>query len=667
MCGICGAASVDPRHPIDRALVGSMLERLAHRGPDGEGSAFPRGAALGHRRLAVIDLSEAAAQPMPNEDGTILAVVNGEIYNHRVLRAGLETKGHRFRSRSDVEVLVHLYEDLGPEAVKRLEGMFAFALWDERAGRLLLGRDTLGEKPLYYHESPERILFASELGALLADPSIETAPDEDAIESYLTFRFVPSPATGLRGVFKLPPGHLLLWERGRKRIERYAAPPRPDEARTLRLSGDPGSSPEIAPPLVRQTMRRAVADRLESDVPIGVLLSGGLDSAIVALEAAAASTKGPLQTFTVGFEEIDYDESEQAAAIARLIGAKHHAVRLRPDLVSELPTMVAHYGEPFGDSSAAAVWFLAREVRRTVTVALGGDGGDELFGGYDRHKAIRLHAALSGWGGASLVAAAARMASRLPIERGRRSMLARFESFSRELASSPLDANGGWLSCFGSEDKARLLARPGRTSTGARPETSAAFAERGSPQGVPSAVGPLERFYAGARDPLEDVLYADLALGLPDRLLFKVDVASMASGLEVRSPFLDREVVRLAAAIPAARKVGWRRGKTILREAYAGLLPESAVQGRKKGFGLPIDRWLRGSLGEMVHDLLLGARATARGRFDTREVSRLLDSHASGAANEDDRIWVLLCLELWQREVVEGRARSIPASHAVAS
>lgn len=662
MCGLCGAVSVDRARPIERGLVSAMLERLAHRGPDGEGSVFPTGAALGHRRLAVIDLSAAAGQPLANEDGTILAVVNGEIYNHRELRKGLEEEGHRFRSRADVEVIVHLYEDHGPRAVERLEGMFALAIWDQRTETLLLARDTMGEKPLYYHESSERIVFASELGALLADSSLVPEVDEEALEQYLAFRFVPSPGTGLRGVFKLPPGHRMIWERGSKRIERYASIPRADAAREELGGSGPEAARKTSSSAVREAIARAVASRLESDVPVGVLLSGGLDSAIVAYEASRALQE-PIRTFTVGFEDAAYDESAQAAAIARSIGSRHHALRLKTDLASELPRMVLHYGEPFADSSAAAVWFLAREVRRDVTVALGGDGGDELFGGYDRHRAIRLHALVSRWGGRSLVAAAARTLSALPLARSRRGFVARFESFARELETGALDANAGWLACFKGDESAALLGRlPGALRSGPNHAPGS-----GSVRASGSAMDPLTRLYANARDPLDDVFYADLSLALPDRLLFKVDVASMASALEVRAPFLDRSLVRLAMAIPSARKVGLRTGKRILREAYDGLLPPEVLQGRKLGFGLPLDRWLRGPLREMSRDLLLGPRAASRGRFDRRAVSKLLEDHATGAVNADDRIWSLMCLELWLREVVEGRARSSLSSHAVAS
>lgn len=634
MCGICGAVNVDRERPVDPGVLAEMLARLAHRGPDGEGVYTGAGAALGHRRLSIIDLSSAANQPLPNENGTVHAVVNGEIYNHRELRKNLEELGHRFRSRSDSEVVVHLYEAHGLEAFERLEGQFAVAVWDANLETLVLARDRMGEKPLYYHESSSRILFASELRALLADPRLTAAPDDLAIHHYLTFKYVPSPATGIRGIRKLPAGHLLHWERGRASLKRYAALPRPQEAREDLGRGEGGSEEALAE-RVREEIARAVAARLESDVPIGVLLSGGVDSAIVAYEASRARG-GRLSTFTVGFDEADYDETRAAAEVAGHLGTDHHPLRVRPDIAAALPEMVAHFGEPFGDSSAAAVWFLAREVRRHVTVALGGDGGDELFGGYDRHRAIRLYGEMGRTGAATFAPLLTRVTQSLPLTRSRRSLVGRLERFVRGSAMEPLEANNALLTVFSDAQKRSLY--------------TASFGGRMLDV---DSVNLLRRFYADSPDPLDDILYADLCLGLPDQLLPKVDIAAMASALEVRSPFLDRDLVRLALALPSHLKVGRRRGKHILRAAYTGRLPRRTLAGRKAGFGLPVDRWMRGPLKEMSRDLLLDARAASRGYFEGRTLLRLLDEHDSGRANHDDRIWALLCLEIWFRTFID--------------
>ena len=635
MCGICGFASVRRERPVDRDLVRSMLAKLRHRGPDGEGAVFGTGAALGHRRLAIIDLSDAAAQPFEAERGRVFASVNGEIYNHRALRGDLEAQGHRFRSHSDCEVVLHLYEEHGADFPERLEGMFAAAVWDDERERLVLARDRLGEKPLYYHEDAERIVFASEIGALLADRSIGREIDDLAIHHYLTFRFVPSPHTGIHGVRKLPPGCTLVWERGRSTFRRHGAPPHPGAGSGPESAAGGGRrAPAVRPEDVRGAIAAAVASRLESDVPIGILLSGGIDSAIVALETAAV-TRSAVKTFTVSFAENDYDESARARLVAEAIGSEHHELPVRPDLAADLPEIVAHYGEPFGDSSAAAVWLLAREVRRHVKVALGGDGGDELFGGYDRYRALKIAAGLGPVGGGSILPVAAKIARLIPITRGRRNIPGRLDRFAAAGAAGPLEANGVWLSCFSREEKGRLC--------------GAEFRARMS--GVDS-LDLLRGLYRGDGDFLDDVFYADMNLLLPDDLLLKVDIASMASSLEVRSPLLSRPLVDFAARIPSGEKVGRRRGKEILRRAYDGLLPAPIVRGRKAGFGLPVDRWLRGPLRAMVRDLIPRGCAVGRGYLDPSSVAELLDEHESGRANNDDRIWALLCLELWLRTFV---------------
>ena len=532
---------------------------------------------------------------------------------------------------------VHLYEEHGLEAFDRLEGQFAIAIWDGNLETLVLARDRMGEKPLYYHESTSRILFASELRALLADPGIAASPDDLAIHHYLTFKYVPSPSTGIRGIRKLPAGHLLHWERGRASLKRYASLPRPQEAREALGRGGGGSDETLADQ-VREEIARSVAGRLESDVPIGVLLSGGIDSAIVAYEASRARG-GRLATFTVGFDESDYDETRAAAAVAAHLGTDHHPLRVRPDVAAALPEMVAHFGEPFGDSSAAAVWFLAREVRRHVTVALGGDGGDELFGGYDRHRAIRLYGELGRSRASVLGPLLSRVTGSLPLARSRRSLVGRLERFVQGSAMEPLEANNTLLTVFSDTEKSALYTAG----------LDARMLDIDS-------VNLLRRFYADAADPLDDILYADLCLGLADQLLPKVDIAAMASALEVRSPFLDRDLVRLALALPSRLKVGRRRGKQILRAAYSGRLPKRTLAGRKAGFGLPVDRWMRGPLREMSRDLLLDGRSAARGYFQRGTIERLLEEHVSGRANHDDRIWALLCLEIWFRTFIDAGA-----------
>ncbi len=643
MCGICGVVYADPARPAEPDLARAMLARLAHRGPDGSRVATVPGAALGHARLAVIDLSPEAAQPMAGEDGRVLSVVNGEIYNHRALRAELEAKGHRFRSRSDSEVVVHLVEEHGPDALGRLEGMFAIAVWDGREGTLLLARDPMGEKPLYWHASPARLLFASELGALLADPGVERRPDDLAIHRYLTFKCVPSPATGLRGIYKLPPGHRLIWRRGEATVRPWTTLPRPEEARRAIHLPE-----EIGPERLREAIGRAVEERLEADVPVGVLLSGGIDSAVVAYEASRRGGS-PLKTFTVGFDEADYDESAAAGAIAARIGSEHHSIRVKADVASELPAIVARYGEPFGDSSAAAVWFLAREVRRHVTVALGGDGGDELFGGYDRHRAVRLGLALGRAGAGGLLSALGRGAARVPLARGRRNLAGRLDRFARAAAHAPARGERGLgrLLFSGSEAVALLRGLPRAD-------------ERGGPA-RPAPPVPRRERRSARRHPLRRSLAR--AAGRP-----AVQGGHRLDGVRPRGPLAAARPGPgpPRAGDPGRAQGGAPRGKQVLRDAYAGLLPDGTVRGRKAGFGLPVDRWLRGPLNGMARELLLGARCGARGYFDQEAVAALLREHESGRANHDDRLWALVCLELWFRGVVEGEANCRRPEGAVA-
>ena len=654
MCGIAGFVASDPQRPSGRGAVGAMLRALEGRGPDGEGLEEAAGGCLGHRRLAILDLSDAARQPFASEDGAVFSAVNGEIWNHRELRRELEARGHRFRSACDAEIVVHLYEEAGTGAVERLDGMFALAVWDARRRALLLARDRFGEKPLYYHAGPAGIAFASEIRALLASGAVSAAVDDAALRQFLFFRFVPAPATGFAGIHKVPPSHWLLWQDGRTTLRRWWAPPAPPERAMPDADRQTfsGAASEL-----RRLLREAVRRRLESDVPLGLLLSGGLDSSAIAVEMAALCGNG-FDTFSAGFAEEDYDETALAAAVARRVGSRHHVVRVAPDAAASLPRLVAQAGEPFADSSLVALEALARAVRPHVTVALGGDGGDEVLGGYDRYRAILLSGLLGPRAGrlAGSLLAAASAGGVLPgAAVGRRTMSGRAQRFVEALGRDPLEANAAWLACFDEAAIARLApdgigARPGaspddRARDARVPDSESRAAEEG-----PFAV--LKDAWPTTGTPLERVLYADLVRTLPDRMAFKLDIGTMSVALEARSPFLDRDLVEWAARLPGRFKVSPTRGKRLLRRAYRGELPGEVLHAPKAGFGLPVDRWLRGPLREMASDLLTGPSAV-RSYAEPRAVAPLLEEHLSGRRNHDDRLWALLCLELWHRTFID--------------
>jgi len=628
MCGIAGFASRDTEAPADEAAARKMIERLRHRGPDGEGTKGMPGCALGHTRLAVIDPGPRGAQPMTNEDGTLWVVFNGEIYNHVEIRRDLSGR-HELRSSCDTEVILHLYEDHGIGALDRLRGQFAFALWDAPRRTLLLARDRLGKKPLHYWAGPRGLLFASEIPALLA-AGAPRAVDWPALGTYLCLGYVPAPGTALRGIRRLPAGSALTYHGGEIRETKYWRPPFPG----------PEPAPPVAPAEIAERIRplleESVRIRLRSDVPLGVFLSGGLDSTLVAAMAARA-TSGRLRTFTVSFDEEGYDESAPARETAEAIGSEHGEIKVESRAAEALPSLIRLMGEPFADSSLVAVHRLSRAVRGEVKVALSGDGGDEVFLGYDRYRAHRL---AERWRrlpalarGAAMAAAAA-----LPGGRGRRNLAGRAERFVRSAGEDPLAANDRWTCRFLPAELPALLT----------PEAASALPA--------DPLSPLHDLYReGSGLPALDVAArADLALWLPEDVLRKVDAASMACGLEVRSPLLDQDLVDCVASLPAAHRMPRTRGKEILRACARRILPARIVNRKKAGFGLPVDRWLRGAqLGPFARETLGSAAARSRGIFAPGAASRLLDEHASGAANHDEAIWTLLVWEIFMRDVVD--------------
>lgn len=628
MCGITGKLYFDPTHPVDEALIRQMNSVLTHRGPDDEGIWTGGSIGLGQRRLAIIDLSPTGHQPMCNEDGTIWITYNGETYNHLDLRADLERRGHRYRGASDTETILHLYEEHGCSCVKHMRGMFAFALWDDRRRRLLLARDRFGQKPLLYAHTADGLTFASEIKALLQDPTVSREVNEVALHHYLTYGYVPVPQTAFCHIRKLPPASTLLWEDGRISIDRYW---------TLRYTPKLDIGEDEAAEHILALLREATRMRLMSEVPLGAFLSGGIDSsAVVALMAQATSE--PVKTFSIGFDDQSFNELHYARQVAQRYATDHHEFTVTPNALAVLPELVWAYGEPYADSSALPTYYVARETRRHVTVALNGDGGDEAFAGYERYLAAQLAARyerVPRWLREGIVAPLAR---RLPEATGRKALLRRFKRFILAVDAPPVRRYARWITLIDNEAK-NALYTPGFRDRVANLDSLAL----------------LDQSFAVADGPefLDRIQCADVATYLPDDLLAKVDIATMIHALEGRSPFLDHELAEFAARLPAGYKLRGRVGKHILKRALRDHLPQSILHRDKQGFALPIGRWFRHDLRQVTCDVLLDPRTLARGILDGQAVHRLLDEHASGRLNHQYRIWELLMLELWFRTYID--------------
>jgi asparagine synthase (glutamine-hydrolysing) len=611
VCGICGL--VAPSGRPDPALVERMNATLVHRGPD-EGSVDEFGrCVLGHRRLQVVDLA-TGSQPVASESGEVVCVFNGEVYNFGALREELAATGHQVRGTGDTPVLPHLYEEDGPAFVKRLSGMFAVALWDEPRGRLVLARDRVGKKPLLWTVLPDGTLaFASELKALLQLPGVSRQVDPAALDAYLALQYVPG-GTALRGIEKLPPGHLLVFEGGSARLERY-----------WQLEAPPAErSEEEWLERVRDTVGAAVRRRLVADVPLGALLSGGIDSSVVVGELARAA--GTVRTFTVGFGEERYDERAYARAVAERYATDHEEIVVEPDVTELLPRLAQAFDEPLGDEAALPQFVVSELARRHVTVALTGDGGDEAFAGYERYAAVGLAGRLS-LPGAGRAGRALRWSGRSEP----RSKANRAGRLLEVAALPAVERYGRLMEVFPATVRSELW-EPGFLR---EPVPAWRLLEGGT------SIAELQRL--------------DIRTYLPGDLLLKADIASMAHSLELRSPLLDHEVLELGVSLPESLKVRGLRGKQALRRAFAEALPPEVASRGKTGFGVPVTRWFRGELRELAGDLLLDERARARGQLRPAAVERLLADHVDGRADHGHRIWCLVMLELWQRLHVEAQ------------
>ncbi len=637
MCGIAGWANLDPDTPPmfgDEVILNSMCERMWHRGPDSEGLWLGTGVALGMRRLAIIDL-ETGEQPVWNEDKSVVAVMNGEIYNFQELRKGLEERGHKFVSKSDTEVIPHLYDELGEAFLDVLNGMFSIALWDTKLKKLILARDRFGEKPLYYGIFDDKLFFASEPKALLTHPKISPKINLEALQHYLSYDYVPAPLSIYEGIYKLPAAHRLVWENGKVKTIRY-----------WRLSFNKSQrrpSVNEASNNLRELLSESVKSRLISDVPLGVLLSGGIDSSSIAAFAVKHS-KEKVKTFSIGFEEDSFDESKYAREVARHLGTEHFEDRLSVDSARKLISEIGQWlDEPLSDGSLLPTFLLSRFVRQHVTVALGGDGGDEIFAGYPMyygHKMARVYDTIPKFVRSGVIKP---IVNNLAVSTDNLSFDYKARRFISSAEYDRIERHHSWFGSFSSEEKEELLT-----------------------DNVQFATKNLDIYElakdllvnCNAEDEIEQMQYLDMNLYLAEDILTKVDRASMAVSLEVRAPFLDHNVAEYAASLPSEYKLKGSVSKYILKKAVNGLLPKSITKRPKKGFGIPIGKWLKGTLNPLMHDLLSPDRLIIQDFFDYEYVQKLMREHEQGVANHYKQLWTLLVFQLWYDKFID--VRQIP-------
>jgi asparagine synthase (glutamine-hydrolysing) len=641
MCGIAGFVGRSEFAGEAAAAAGGVLESMcrviAHRGPDEQGATVRGAAALGMRRLSIIDLA-GGQQPMSGCDPSVNIVFNGEIYNYRELRRDLEARGHRFHTNSDTEAIVHAYEEHGARCVDSLRGMFGFAVWDERRRRLFVARDRAGKKPLYYTLTPEgTLVFGSELKSLLLHPEVRREVNPEAVDSYLSFGYVPDPLSIFRGVHKLPPGCHLTFENGGVKVEEYwDFPFKPEE----------GRSEDDWLEELRALLEESVRVRLVADVPLGAFLSGGVDSsAIVGLMARA--TERPVKTFSIGFREDSYDELKFARVAAEKFKTEHHEFVVTPDVCAIVDELVWHFDEPFADSSALPTYMVSKLARDYVKVVLSGDGGDELFAGYTRYAVDRRRS------GFARLPRVVREGLMQPLGR-RLPHGARGRNFIHNVALEPLDRYVEEVSVFTRLNKASLYTEEFRRRLGASDPAAGFRATAGR---------------AGTGDPLDALLYLDAKTYLPGDILTKVDRMTMAVGLEARAPLLDHKLIEFVGRIPARFKMKGFETKHLFKRAVEGLVPDEILRRPKQGFGVPIQHWINSELRGRTRETLLDPRATARGYTDTSYVRLLLDEHERGRRDHAAELWALFVLELWHRNFVDcapSAERPEPAAHALA-
>ncbi|MEZ6075982.1 MAG: asparagine synthase (glutamine-hydrolyzing) [Pirellulaceae bacterium] len=630
MCGIAGGLWFDESQALARETLEVMTHSLVHRGPDDAGCHFEPlqhdpaglipGVGLGFRRLSIIDLA-GGHQPLCNEDGSVWLVFNGEIYNYRELRRRLEGSGHTFRTDSDTETIVHLYEDLGLECFEHLNGMFSIAIWDRNQRQLVLARDRLGKKPLFYQFRNGQLLFGSELKALTKAPGFDNKLSPAAIDQFLTYQYVPHPNSIYQSANKLPPGHLAVIRDGRLQVKNYWKIDWPHEQETDEAT---------AATRLDELLRDSIGLRLRSDVPLGAFLSGGIDSSLV-VTLAQAQLHEPLNTFSIGFREAEFDETSYARQVAAWARTEHREYQVTPDAVSILDQLVYHYDEPFGDSSAIPTWYLCQWTREHVKVALTGDGGDELFAGYERYRALALSRWFDRLAGPLL---GSRFIQGLPASNRKRSFIRRVQRFGEALNQPVARRYMNWIQIFPERMRGDLY-------------------REGFLAQLPDE-DPFEFFETAwnrlaPRDLMARASLADLVTYLPCDLMTKVDIASMAHGLECRQPLLDYRLVEFAAALPTRHKYRRGVGKRLLRRTFDRLLPRQIWTRTKMGFGVPLGSWFQNELRELTQQRLLGTDARCHQYFRPDALRQIVDQHMSGRVNHQYRLWNLLVFESWLR------------------
>lgn len=633
MCGICGKVYFDSHRPVEREVINSMNEVLCHRGPDDEGIYINGNMGLGMRRLSIIDI-DGGKQPIRNEDGTVRVVYNGEIYNFHEIKDELIKRGHKFYTRSDTEVIVHLYEDLGEDFVKELNGMFGIALWDEKKKKLILARDRVGIKPLHYAVLSDRILFGSEIKSILRD-NVPRDIDLEALHHYLSLNYVPAPHTMFKGIKKLEPGYMLIYQNGKVRSKKYwdVQYGTPNGEYSLPGLNNEEDYTERLIELLRESIKR----HLISDVPLGVFLSGGMDSStIVALMSQLNTAR--IKTFSIGFEEKSYNEADYARIISKKFETEHYELVVKPNIFDLLPELVRSFDEPYADSSAIPVYYVSKLAREHVKVTLGGDGGDEIFAGYVTYPAYKLANIYTKLPRVLTARMIPYFVNLLPVTDGKVSFDYKAKRFVEAAVLPPHLRHFWWKVIFTEEMKQSLYSDDLKSALNGYRDSFEIFNMH------------FDTCIDG--DTLQKLLYVDLKVYLPDDILVKVDRMSMAHSLEARVPFLDRDVVEFMAGVPSSLKMKGLRTKYILKKALNGLLPKEILQKKKGGFNVPIPRWIKKDLKEYVTDTLSPAKMRSLGHFNVDNVSQILKMHLRGEKDYSRNIWGLFMFMLWYDEYV---------------
>ncbi len=627
MCGIVGFVNAN-KSAIDQSILEKMNAAIIHRGPDQDGFFIKENVGLAMRRLSIIDLA-SGKQPIFSQDKTKSIVFNGEIYNYQELRKNLEEKGVVFYTNSDTEAIVNLYQLYGADCLQHLRGMFAFAIWDETEQSLFIARDRIGKKPLLYsHQSNGDLIFGSEFKALLQHPNVSREVDFEAIDAYLSFSCVPAPLTAFKAIRKLEPGHWMLWKSGEIKIERYWLP---DFSKKISISE------EDAIDETTRILRESVKLRMISEVPLGAFLSGGVDSSIV-VALMAEESSAPVKTFSIGFEEQDYSELKYAKIVANHVGAEYNEFVVKPNALEILPMLVEHYGEPYADSSAIPTYYVSKETRNFVTVALNGDGGDESFGGYERYAAMRLAENYQKVPKIFRKALVNPLLNSLPSSELKRSRARDLKRFVNSAEKSEVERYFSWMCAIQPEMKAEFYTDDFKAKLNGNNTSSF-----------------LQRYFDKAENlgTIDKLLFVDQQTYLPNDLLPKVDIASMAVSLEARSPFLDHKIIEFAASLPENLKMNKLTPKYLLKKVAAKLVPSEVIYRKKMGFGVPLGNWFRGEMKNFVQEVLLSEKCLKRGILKPELYQKLVGEHINGEFDHAPKLWTLLMLELWFQRFID--------------